>query len=54
MTRLEINGSYENIFDDPRDFAYVIEKYMGDEAKRYYESILDNFEFQLNNLKEDL
>ena len=50
---LSINNNIENVMNE-QDFSYVIEKYMGDEAKKYYEEVLYNHSSEINFLNSEI
>lgn len=51
MQRLEINGHYENVSEDVTDFSYLVEKYMGSEAKHYFDSAIEKLFDTIHNLE---
>ena len=48
-----INGNYENVMDE-NDFAFLIDKYMGNEAKKYYIELLEDFSAEIDSLNESI
>ena len=46
---LTVNNKNEVVFGK-RDFSFLIEKYMGDEAKRYYDDLISDYEREIEDL----
>ena len=53
MIRLEINGNYENVSENIEDFSFLIEKYMGYEAKNYFDDMIDQLCSYINQLEDE-
>lgn len=60
MDSIEVNGNYE-IVAGAEDFSYLVEKYMGYEAKNYYEEVLreygrtiEDLEYQISEMRTKL
>lgn len=54
MIRLEINGNYENVSEDVEDFSFLIEKYMGYEAKNYFDDMIDELLSYISQLEDEI
>lgn len=50
---LDIKGKTEIVLND-NDFSYLIEKYMGSEAKDYFDELVDDYETTIKGIQEEL
>lgn len=50
---LTINGNNEIILDE-LDFSYIIEKYLGAECRDYFNNILQNRDFSIEDLENKI
>lgn len=48
---LKVNDKNENVMNN-HDFAYIVGKYMGHEAKNYYVDMLENYSAKIDYLED--
>lgn len=47
------DGSVEIIFE-PKDFQYLMEKHLGYEAVKYFQSLIENYEIRIEEAEEGI